>query len=102
MGCSTTSSVNEKSINNLLFKVSYDNEASIGFLCKIPFPSPSDLFPILIITKNIFKEKEDEKIKDIKLILNNNLNNSYTIVIGENRIYYRNKNLSIIEIKKMK
>lgn len=102
MGCTnTTLDENKKRIEKILFKVTYNNEAYNGFICKIPFFDSKDLLKVLILLKvKIFETLDENEYKNINLKLNDNsTDKSYYLSIKENRIVYNTTYATIIEIK---
>ena len=63
------------------------NESKIGngFLCKIPYPDFSNLFPVLIINTNVINEIKS--LNDIKILFDNNKKIRYIKKIKERKIY---------------
>ena len=88
-------------MKNCICKIKTNNKLNItGFFCKIPFPHPQNLLPVLI-TKNILDNNIISNGTKINFTMNNE-EDSYSISINNSRKIYTNKNkdITIIEIIK--
>ena len=100
MGCSNSSTLEDNKIEQILYTVAYNNEISICFLCQIEIPDSNNILPVLFIVKNIFKDIDDYTNMTLTLKSKYNNKESYTLLIGDNRIVFSNDYGTIIEIKK--
>ena len=84
-------------MRNSICEIEY-NESKIGngFLCKIPYPDFSNLFPVLIINTNVINEIKS--LNDIKILFDNNKKIRYIKNIKERKIYI-NKEYEILIIE---
>ena len=71
-----------------------------GFFCKIPFPDPFHLLPVLITNNHVIGEKENDLVEGTKInisLIKNSINRE--ILFDNSRKIYTNKNYDVTNIE---
>ena len=93
-----------KQMGKCICKINNNKSFGTGFFCNIPFPNYLNFLPVLITNNHILQKKDISPNSCITFSINDeeNENDIYKIIIGDNRLTYTDEfyDVTIIELKK--